>query len=301
MTTTSSTPNQTSENSPEFSVIIPTFHRPQMLAEAVASVIAQTVQSWECIIVDDGGGESELQAIAEVDARIRLIRRDVPGGPAAARNTGIALAQGTAITFLDDDDWYVPQRLDLARRALYDPRIDIAICWSVWDQDSPGGRTLNGNVADTILDRTVPHLAGTAIRLASLLTFNESYAAAEDLDWWLRSAQQATLATIEEVGCRLRRHHSRRLNGTDVAGRIAASEQLLADHATYFSAHRRALAFRFARMGVMAASSDQRQLSIRYFRRSIRTRPSAVALKGLLRQLLPAPKSRRDPLTGSPV
>src|SRR5262249_44071462 len=108
---------------PTFSVIIPTYGRPRYLAEAVRSVLDQTVGDFECIVVDDASPDP----VAVVDdARVRVVRRDVNGGPAAARNTGIDAARGRNLVFLDDDDLYTPERLAAAATGL--ARAPVTIC-----------------------------------------------------------------------------------------------------------------------------------------------------------------------------
>src|SRR6476661_8300940 len=93
---------------PMFSVIIPTYGRSSLLAEAVASVLAQSFSDFECIVVDDASPEAPT---LPDDLRLRLIVREHNGGPPAARNTGIASATGAYVAFLDDDDVWRPDRL----------------------------------------------------------------------------------------------------------------------------------------------------------------------------------------------
>ena len=104
---------------PLFSVIVPTYQRPPFLLEALDSVRRQTIESFECIVVDDGSPEPVRLAN---DDRVRLVRRPINGGVAAARNTGIDHARGRYITFLDDDDVYTPTRLALA--------VNISLSWT---------------------------------------------------------------------------------------------------------------------------------------------------------------------------
>jgi glycosyltransferase involved in cell wall biosynthesis len=254
------------------------------LAQAVASVVAQTRADWECVVVDDGSDTD----FTPPDPRVRLIRRDPAGGPAAARNTGIDAARGTVIAFLDDDDRFTPDRLELAATGL--ERADVALCWTRWIDDPPGtdgGRRLDGDVADHILDATTPHLGATAVRAGCLVRFDESYSAVEDVEWWLRMAAAATVATVPSVGCELRRHAGERVNGTDVAARIRASRQLLEDHETWFRTHPSARAFRLARMGVLALSLGDRRAARSAYVRSLGARPSGLAARGLVRSLAP--------------
>jgi glycosyltransferase involved in cell wall biosynthesis len=295
--TASDADRSTPDLPPTFSVIIPTFRRPALVAEAVASVCAQTRTDWECLVVDDGGGDDlELD-----DPRVRVIRRSTSRGPAAARNAGVAEARGRYLVFLDDDDRFTPARLDLAATGL--ARADIALCWTRWFRigdpvgtDAPAdarGRRLEGDVSGQILDATTPHLGVTAVRADHMAAFDESYSSAEDVEWWLRVASQARVTTIARVGCELRRHSGERANGTDVASRLAQGERLLDEHADYFRAHPRARAFRWARMAVQASSIGQPATARRWYVRSLRARPTPLAWRGLVRSFGRAATSRQ--------
>ncbi|MGH2727704.1 MAG: glycosyltransferase family 2 protein, partial [Actinomycetota bacterium] len=94
--------------SPLVSVIVTTYERQAMLGEAIASVLAQTIQDFEIVVVDDA---SPTPATAPADPRIRVVRRETNGGEPAARNSGLDAARGRYVAFLDDDDRYVPERL----------------------------------------------------------------------------------------------------------------------------------------------------------------------------------------------
>ncbi len=105
-------------NAPEFSIVVPTHNRPDGLRRAIASLLAQTFGAYEIIVVDDGSHLPALEVLAAVgDQRLRIIRHDVALGVSAARNRGVAEAQGRHVTFLDDDDIYLPTYLAAARRA----------------------------------------------------------------------------------------------------------------------------------------------------------------------------------------
>jgi len=101
------------------SVILPTFNRAHSLDAALQSVLAQSFKDFEIIVVDDGSTqdiESVIRAIG--DPRLRYIRREANGGAAAARNTGIAAANGKFIAFQDSDDQWLPGKLDLQMRLM---------------------------------------------------------------------------------------------------------------------------------------------------------------------------------------
>jgi len=257
---------------PEFSIILPTYGRPAFLAEAIQSVLAQTVEDFELIVVDDAS--TEPARIPTGDARIRLLRREVNGGPAAARNTGLAAATGKYVAFIDDDDLYDPHRLQMARDGLL--KAPIALCWYNYIGESPHGRRLDADVADQLLAGLVPHLGATAVTSSIVVPFDESYLGAEDVEWWIRMAD-IPVATVPEVGYRLRRHTEVRINhGTQ--GRLQGSRRMLDAHADFFDAHPDAAAFRWKRIGLMASSMGDRWQALSAFAKSFRLRPAGKTL-----------------------
>jgi glycosyltransferase involved in cell wall biosynthesis len=96
----------------DVSVVIPTRHRPRLLARALRSVFAQTYSDFEIIVVVDGPDEATCAMLASTpDPRLRVIVNSVPLTAAGARNKGVAAAQGGWIAFLDDDDEWLPDKL----------------------------------------------------------------------------------------------------------------------------------------------------------------------------------------------
>lgn len=103
------------ERVPLVSIVIPTKDRPELLPEAVATALAQTIEDVEVIVVDDGSAEPVRLA---PDPRVRIIRHEHAQGNAAARNAGLAVARGRWFTCLDDDDRLLPNHLSTAFAAL---------------------------------------------------------------------------------------------------------------------------------------------------------------------------------------
>ena len=100
-------------NNPKVSVIIPTYNRADLLPRAVNSVLSQTFSDYEIIIVDDHSPDNTQDVIAAfTDPRIRSIRHRTNRRQSAAINTGIANAMGEYIAFLDDDDEWLPNKLE---------------------------------------------------------------------------------------------------------------------------------------------------------------------------------------------
>lgn len=100
-----------------FSVVIPTYNRAHLVRCSIDSVLAQTHPAAEIIVVNDGSRDNTLDVLREYGAKIRII--DQPnGGLSAARNAGIQAARSEWIAFLDDDDEYAPERLEIAAASI---------------------------------------------------------------------------------------------------------------------------------------------------------------------------------------
>ncbi len=97
---------------PTFSVIIPTYNRASLLGRAIRSVLTQTFKDYELLVIDDASSDDTKNVVQSFnDERIIYIRREQNGGSSATRNTGIKQARGRYISFLDDDDEYLPDFL----------------------------------------------------------------------------------------------------------------------------------------------------------------------------------------------
>jgi glycosyltransferase involved in cell wall biosynthesis len=101
--------------SPEVSVVLPTYNRPQYLPAAIDSVFAQTFTDWELIVADDGSeGETAAYVTALANSpRTQVLRLAHTGNPGAVRNAACRAARGEYIAFLDSDDVWLPEKLAL--------------------------------------------------------------------------------------------------------------------------------------------------------------------------------------------
>ena len=119
------------------SVVIPTYNRAHLLPNALRSVLAATRQGDEVIVVDDGSTDDTERALAPWSERIQYIR--VPnGGAGAARNHGVRLATKPLVAFLDSDDEWLPDKLEL-QRALMSARPDVLFCFSDFSMRDAAG------------------------------------------------------------------------------------------------------------------------------------------------------------------
>src|SRR5690606_31839684 len=104
---------------PKTSIITPLFNGAKYIGETIESVLMQTDQDWELLVIDDcstDGGHHIVEKYNQRDSRIRLIRNEKNLGPAETRNRGIEVATGRYIAFLDSDDIWLPNKLEAQLR-----------------------------------------------------------------------------------------------------------------------------------------------------------------------------------------
>jgi glycosyltransferase involved in cell wall biosynthesis/2-polyprenyl-3-methyl-5-hydroxy-6-metoxy-1,4-benzoquinol methylase len=267
------------DRAPLFSVIIPTHNRPDYLAEAIESVLAQTVQDFEVIVVDDG---SEPPVPEHDDPRVRLTRRQQAVGPSQARNDGASAANGEYLAFLDDDDWFAPDRLQVALDGL--ERAPVTLCWGGYKgETAKPGLTLDGHVHDRLLDNGYAPTAGvSALRRDCFLPFDPAFKGAEDIDWWLRLTEQHPVSTVP-AHCYLVRRHGGVRTEHGPRGRLSGSLLLLEKHKGYFATHRRARAFRWRRIASYQAELGQQRAALFSTLRALAARPDVATVAQLVR------------------
>lgn len=154
-----------SQDNPKVSVIIATYNRAGLLPRAVNSVLDQTHEDYEIIIVDDCSPDHTQEVIRRFNGpRVRSFRHEVNQGAAAARNTGIANARGEYIAFLDDDDECTPNRLaDQVSILDSRPEVGMVYGWIEEINDATGARRIPRNVQNTHRGRAAFEAALTGV------------------------------------------------------------------------------------------------------------------------------------------
>ena len=125
---------------PLVSIIIPTFNRAHLIGETLDSVLAQTYQNWECLVVDDGSNDSTpriLEKYSQLDERFRYLERPdyLPKGGNAARNYGFEHSKGDYVQWFDDDD--IMHVGDCGSRKMDKTLWGECFCWKIQYKHSP--------------------------------------------------------------------------------------------------------------------------------------------------------------------
>jgi len=233
---------------PTVSVIVPTYNRADAVQRTVDSVLDQTFEDFEIIVVDDASTDDTPEVVAAYDdPRVTFRRHETNRGGSAARNTGIEAAEGTYIAFLDSDDEWLPRKLERQVRTLEDRGDEWVAAYCgvqmVTDTDhgpverllthvfsrrrvtegAEGGEEL---VPDVLTDDLHTSAGSTLIVRADVVRdidgFDESFDRFQDSEFLIRVLQQGKLAYVNAP--LVRRHESGDPSATDLE---AADEHYL--------------------------------------------------------------------------
>ena len=221
------------------SVIIPTYNRAALVAEAIASALRQQTAKLEIIVVDDGSDDDTHQQLLPVLSRVRYVRQE-RAGVSVARNTGIGLAQGEWLAFLDSDDLWQPDKLPRQMEFLAG-HPDLRICQTeeIWIRNglrwNPKNyhRKPSGHCFGDLLERCLVSPSAVVLHrslMEEVGGFDENLPACEDYDLWLRIGWRHPIGLLPEPLVIKRGGHSDQLSATTPAldlYRIRALAKLL--------------------------------------------------------------------------
>lgn len=128
-------------NLPRVSIIVPVYNGEKYLRRCLDSILFQTLENWECILVDDGSSDKSGEICDEYsakDTRFRVIHKK-NSGVSSARNAGLEAAQGEWIGFIDADDWIEKQTYELAVKTAEENNVEL-VQWNSWAVDENGNK-----------------------------------------------------------------------------------------------------------------------------------------------------------------
>lgn len=183
------------------SVVVPTYDREELIERAVRSALDQTVEVLEVLVVDDASRDGTGRALESLaDPRIRYVRHPENRGGARARNTGIDLATGSYVAFLDSDDEWLPGKIEaqLDVFAGAGERVGAVYCASLADRGHgpvPRREILHrGDVHDALLGGWCPPTTSLFLLRRAVfdagLRFDPELPGFQDLDLWLRVSRE---------------------------------------------------------------------------------------------------------------
>jgi glycosyltransferase involved in cell wall biosynthesis len=203
---------------PEISVVIPAYNAERFIASAIDSVLSQTVSPMEIIVVDDGSRDNTRLIVERYNDTVKYFHQ-TNAGPSAARNRGVREARGEWIAFLDSDDYWDKNHLDLLLKNAQDHPDGVLIyCGKKWvDKDGnslsselkqttfPSGWIFNNMFAANYINTASVVLVKRSVFI-DLGGFDEQLRIAEDYDLWLRISAVAPIYGVSAYTLNYRRH-----------------------------------------------------------------------------------------------
>jgi glycosyltransferase involved in cell wall biosynthesis len=203
------------------SVIIPTYNRADLIAQAIDSVLAQRYPAHEIIVADDGSTDDTAAVVGAYGDRVRYLALPHRGLPAATRNAAIRSATGDLLAFLDSDDLFLPDKLALQVEALAQQRTAGLVysngLYFHTTPNAPVGRVLDGLpapsgcvfgdlLAGNFLAPPVVLVRREVLAAVGLFDEAAELFAVEDFDLWLRLAAHTPFVYVPGDVAAIRRH-----------------------------------------------------------------------------------------------
>lgn len=194
---------------PLVSVVIPTYNRAHLLGRALKSVLFQTYEHLDVIVVDDASTDNTEEVLASFrDRRLRYIRHERNKGGSAARNTGIALSEGEYIAFLDSDDEWLPYKVEKHLRVFSeDPGCGVVFSAHI-EIDRHGLTRVHRDMGpegwiykDLLVSAVVGTTSAVVVKRECFETaglFDETLPSCQDWDMWIRIAKNYRFRRISE-------------------------------------------------------------------------------------------------------
>jgi len=203
-------------SAPRVSIITPAYNAAEHLRETADSVLCQTFTDWEWIIVDDGSTDETRDVVENIsDPRVRLIEASHSGLPAIARNLGVEESSGEYVAFLDADDLWLPEKLEVQlERFQSNPEVGLVFSKvrHMYDEIGRIGRSVHDSTLDApnpgfvfryLCFRNFVCTSSVTLRKDLLLDYgvmNEDprHRGTEDYELWLRLAPHTQFAWVEK-------------------------------------------------------------------------------------------------------
>lgn len=252
---------------PLVSVIIPTYNRASTLLRAVRSVLNQTCQNLEVIIVDDGSTDNTVGVVEDIGCdKVRYVKHNVNKGGAAARNTGIGLARGEYIAFQDSDDEWQPEKLQKQVDLIIDnPELSVVYCglirfdnFRVQYLPSRSQANISANLASELLRENFISTQTLLVRkevFERVGIFDEDLPRFQDWELMIRISQEFDIGLVDEP--LVLAHLSQDSLTLKPSSRADALEHILAKHNDKFSDKRALCSRHMATIGHFRCLSGQ--------------------------------------------
>lgn len=196
-------------HNPLISIIIPTFNRELKVIEAIQSVLSQSYENFELIVIDDGSTDQTNQIVATVKDSRLIYRAIERSGVSRARNLGASIATGSFLAFLDSDDiWHKNKLKKQVAFHLENPQLLISQTQEIWIRNNKRVNPKHKHAKPTgyifpeslhLCTITPSSVIMTKELFDSFEGFDEKMPACEDYDLWLRITAKHEVGLIDEL------------------------------------------------------------------------------------------------------
>jgi glycosyltransferase involved in cell wall biosynthesis len=265
------------------SVVIPTYNHARYVGDAVESALAQTNCRVEVIVVNDGSTDDTREVLAPYGDRIRAVHQK-NGGLSAARNTGIRVATGEWVSFLDSDDFWHPQKTERQLAAVANSP-DVGVIGSNNGADMPEELPIDAPICElTLRDflcRTPITASSTMVRrkcLEQVGGFDPELRSAEDRDMWLRLAARFRVQQVDLKCWHYRVHPEQMSKNPDrmYQNYRRMLDKFFAEHPEHRGLAALGYGYLFLDAALAYADAGRMNLARRFLARSILSHPSCL-------------------------
>ena len=272
---------------PDVSVIIPTYNRAHLISRAIQSVLDQSYQDFEIIVVDDcstDNTEEVIREFQEKDERIRYIRHERNKGPAAARNSGIKAVKGEYIAFQDSDDEWLPEKLEKQMKVFKISPPEVGVVYTGFWRLEKTKKTYipfswvtqkEGNIHEDLLRG---NFIGTPVALIrkecfkKVELFDEYISAREDWELWIRISKYYEFKYIPEP-LMISYYTSGGVDEKSIIVNINILEFIVNKHYKNFAEHKKILSKHYFNIGLNLCSIRHLSKGKKYFIKAIKIYP----------------------------
>jgi glycosyltransferase involved in cell wall biosynthesis len=271
-------------NGGKISVVMPTYNRAHFLGKAIDSVLSQTYENFEVIIIDDNSKDNTTDLLRSYnDKRIKYVKNSENRGCGGARNQGIELARGDYITFLDSDDELFSAKFEkqLENFHTLPKEFGLIYCGFCYASGKTGkvvkyiSPKLYGNVHNHLLERNLFPIHAPIIRRECFQRcgmLDTTLPACEDWDIWIRISRYYKFTFVPDILAKYNIHGKQK--STEVESVIRARERIVEKYKGELDKRPRLLAKHLKEIASLYCLNDQPVEGRKYFIASIRSDPS---------------------------
>jgi glycosyltransferase involved in cell wall biosynthesis len=280
------------------SCIIPTFNRASKVTEAIKSVLTQTYQQVEVLVIDDQSADNTKEAvgkIADADYRVKYYYNPVKGGN-HARNFGINKASGDYIAFLDDDDVWEPEKLEKQLQCFAKSLSRTGVVYCTFERKSQNGKTRRhpsrwsrekeGDMLKYLLRRNFITTSSLLVKSEVFKIcggFSPEFKSFQDWELLIRMAEKYRFGFVREI--LVKQYESNDSITLNKRGRLLAKLRLVRQYKHLYTDYPRILSYRYRSLGFDFVKQKQFRRAKRFYQASLRYRsfnPAALLMLALI-------------------